>query len=320
MIVFGTLTVLYFYGLFSMEHYNEAEVLKDYSWWFIVTVSTVGYGDIYPTTTGGKRAAIVIIVFGVALMGLILGLIGEKVWRIMESFNNGLANLDVENHIQIMGYRGSETDKLIAEIQGDESTKNTIIVVCSDHLESNPFNHSNIKFIKGELSSEDVLTRSCAKYAQKMIIHGKKDDQSVLTALSFRHINTEAQMIVYLNNEDHKNKILKLESKYKDYNQVILPVFVNLMVQEMQDPGSSKVLQGLMSNLDQDTLFKVNVPVDLNITFLDLLFKLKQKYNITALAVENGIIALNPDNDLNIIKGMSIFYVGQTRLNSINLD
>lgn len=320
MVVFGTLAILYFYGLFSMEYFGETKVLDKYTWWFMATVTTVGYGDVYPETSGGRNTAMVIMAIGIALMGLILGLIGEKVWRIMEKFNNGLGSLDVENHIQIMGYRGAETDKLIMEIQGEESTKNSIIVLCSNHLDSNPFNSSNIKYIKGELSSEDVLKRSCAKNAQKMIIHGESDDHSVMAALSFRQINIKAQMIVHLNSEDHKNMVLGLPCSHKDYNQVILPAFVNLMVQEIQDPGSSTVLQGIMSNLEHDTLFKVDIPVDLNVNFLDLLYKLKKKYNVITLAAENGDITINPDDDLQITKGMSIFYVGKVRLHSISLD
>lgn len=47
----------------------------DALWWALVTISTVGYGDHYPVTDGGKVLASVLIVCGVGLFGMISGLI-----------------------------------------------------------------------------------------------------------------------------------------------------------------------------------------------------------------------------------------------------
>lgn len=56
-------------------HYMEAGVnpnvhgLWDCLWWTIVTITTVGYGDIYPVTTGGRVLAIFLMLGGIATMG-----------------------------------------------------------------------------------------------------------------------------------------------------------------------------------------------------------------------------------------------------------
>jgi voltage-gated potassium channel len=42
-------------------------------WWGIVTVTTVGYGDIVPTTTTGRWVAVVIMVTGIAVLGVLAG-------------------------------------------------------------------------------------------------------------------------------------------------------------------------------------------------------------------------------------------------------
>lgn len=45
--------------------------LPDALWWAITTVTTVGYGDRFPTTAGGRAVGAVLMVLGVALFGFI---------------------------------------------------------------------------------------------------------------------------------------------------------------------------------------------------------------------------------------------------------
>lgn len=42
-------------------------------WWSAVTITTVGYGDHYPATTGGKLAALALMIGGIGLIGFVTG-------------------------------------------------------------------------------------------------------------------------------------------------------------------------------------------------------------------------------------------------------
>jgi voltage-gated potassium channel len=44
-------------------------------WWSVVTLTTVGYGDIYPVTTMGKVIAGIISVLGIGMVALPAGII-----------------------------------------------------------------------------------------------------------------------------------------------------------------------------------------------------------------------------------------------------
>lgn len=43
--------------------------LGDALWWAVCTVTTVGYGDFYPVTTGGRLLAVVLMIIGIAVLG-----------------------------------------------------------------------------------------------------------------------------------------------------------------------------------------------------------------------------------------------------------
>lgn len=45
--------------------------LGDALWWAIVTVTTVGYGDRYPVTAGGRGVAVVLMLVGIGLIGIL---------------------------------------------------------------------------------------------------------------------------------------------------------------------------------------------------------------------------------------------------------
>jgi voltage-gated potassium channel len=56
----------------------EAKItnIEDAFWWAIVTVTTVGYGDVYPVTPGGKLVASMLMVIGIAILGVLISTLG----------------------------------------------------------------------------------------------------------------------------------------------------------------------------------------------------------------------------------------------------
>lgn len=47
---------------------------EDALWWSMTTITTVGYGDRYPVTTGGRLVAVALMVLGVGLFGALSGM------------------------------------------------------------------------------------------------------------------------------------------------------------------------------------------------------------------------------------------------------
>lgn len=64
---------------YQAEKASNADIsgFFDALWWAVVTATSVGYGDIYPTTFEGRIIAMVLMIFGLALLGTIVGLVSN---------------------------------------------------------------------------------------------------------------------------------------------------------------------------------------------------------------------------------------------------
>ncbi len=52
--------------------------LGDAFWWAVVTVTTVGYGDVYPVTFEGRVIATVVMIVGIAILGMLISTLGAQ--------------------------------------------------------------------------------------------------------------------------------------------------------------------------------------------------------------------------------------------------
>ncbi len=55
--------------------FAENMSFPDALWWSIVTCTTVGYGDISPATSIGRVVAVILMIFGIGLIGMLTGAI-----------------------------------------------------------------------------------------------------------------------------------------------------------------------------------------------------------------------------------------------------
>lgn len=65
-------------GIYHFEHQAQPDVFKSVPhalWWAVATLSTVGYGDIYPITAGGKIFTAIVLLVGLAVIAVPTGLI-----------------------------------------------------------------------------------------------------------------------------------------------------------------------------------------------------------------------------------------------------
>lgn len=68
-------------GIYHFEHAAQPEVFSsifDCLWWAVATLTTVGYGDIYPITVGGRLFTFIILILGLGLVAVPTGIVASS--------------------------------------------------------------------------------------------------------------------------------------------------------------------------------------------------------------------------------------------------
>ena len=74
-------------GIYSFENEAQPEIFKSVfhsGWWSIVTLTTVGYGDVYPITLGGKVFTFFVLMIGIGVVAVPAGLVGTALSKARE--------------------------------------------------------------------------------------------------------------------------------------------------------------------------------------------------------------------------------------------
>jgi voltage-gated potassium channel len=78
-------------GIYYFENAAQPEIFTSVihsGWWAVVTLTTVGYGDVYPITVGGKIFTFFILIIGVGIVTIPAGLVASALSKAREIENN----------------------------------------------------------------------------------------------------------------------------------------------------------------------------------------------------------------------------------------
>jgi len=319
------LLVLFGIGWILMSVFEPAgsEIVSPevYWWWFLVTTTTVGYGDYAPVSAGGRLVATIIMVSGIGAIGIVITQMTSLGAALRRRMMEGTLQLKQKDHIVILGYHPRKTESLVREILAEKNRRECSVVLCfkPESAQENPM-PEEVFGVRGKLTSPEVLERSCAGSAARIVADGDDDNETLIIALAVCEINRSAHIVAALHNlQDSREHLKKLGRGIECVPQEL----TTMIAQAVLDPGITLLYNKFLSNIEGHAGFRLNIPEDAGQwSYGDLLTHFKRHYDATLMAAtrshdfESEIVE-NPPWTHRVRGGMSLYYIAPSRLTDV---
>ena len=176
----------------------------------IITISTVGYGEVHKLDEVGQLFTVGLILIGfvaVAFAGrAVVESVLERVWDV--SFKISIMKTKISkmnNHYIVCGYGrvGSGAVESLSQAKAD------FVIIDPNHEKCLELQKHNIKYVEGDASHEDVLIEAGIKNAKGLISLLSNDPDNLFLVLTARELNPSLLIISRAEELSSESKILR---------------------------------------------------------------------------------------------------------------
>ena len=279
----------------------------------VITIATVGYGEVEPLSETGRVLTIGLIVVGVgigawAASNLVEVALGQTVWTSMRRRRMRQSLEDLRDHYVVCGH-----GRLGMRIVRDLAARGeSYVVIDVDERLEEPFLSARVPHIIGDATQDDVLKAAHVERARGLVAALDSDASNVMAVLTAREMNPRLLIVSRANAEQSESKLRRAGA-----NRVVTP----------DDIGGHRLALALLRPAVHDLFneifsFGMNISVDVGqITIpADSPFAgqtvagcdLRRVRNVSILAVRDrdGEFVLNPDAQRVIEAGETMIVIG----------
>ena len=173
--------------------------LDDALWWSTVTLGTIGYGDHYPVSLGGRLTAGAFIMTTMVFIAIVLSGIQSAVMDYNRLRWLGMTGTNLKNHVIVCGW-SSISKVAIPELL---AAGRQVAVICEDQNEISLIKElcdddRQLFITVGDPTGLPALKRVNHLEAHTLIIATPKDTTNLISSLNVRLHNPELRIIVYV--------------------------------------------------------------------------------------------------------------------------
>jgi voltage-gated potassium channel len=292
LIVFGAASI------FLADRYYEtkgARGLFDAVYWAVVTLGTVGYGDIVPHSVAGKIFTIIIILSGSVILSVITATIASIFIEKKIKEGKGLEQLNEKGHIIICGWN-ENGEKVIDGLinQGKSSVQRVVLVseLDRDEVQSIQYRYKDLRFVRGNFVKEDVLSRANLQAAASAVILAdmsgghtleNADERTVFGCMAVKAMSSKIRLCAELIDEENREHL-----KRTGVDEIIVrgETAGFLLATSAISPGVTDAIRLLVNNKDTNKIWRIKVPQRyIDGPFREIASYLRTRYGALTLAV-----------------------------------
>ena len=291
-------------------HNPNINTIFDALYWSLVTISTVGYGDISPVSDFGRVISMVIILFGIAMLSfatsVIVSAFSEKLNELKEERVVEEVNKNSEFYI-ICGY--GQMTKMFFRLAKKEMKNYIILDKDSDRVAEAI--QGGYKAIKDDASRHDTLERFRTANSKVTILCMSHDDvENIYITLNAKSISRDIKVIARAGSVD---MIKKYERAGADH--ILLPneVASRMMMSAILRPRVYEAIHGILTGDEKALLDEIDISRHSKLIgrkVKDIDFRGFRLLFIGINKGDSGEFIFNPDREVELRMGDTLLVMG----------
>lgn len=286
----------------------------NYWWWYVVTAFTVGYGDLFPESPGGRLAALGVMATTIGIAAALINEVIERTAERKSKRTKGLAAVRRHDHIVIVGHVPDRTIRLVEEFEAVDVP--VVICAVAGHITEHPFpSREGVDFVRGSLVDDSVFERASVGTARAIIVDtiDGDDDKAALRALVLNRRYPDRHIVVAVND---LVRITPLLAEFGTNFECVDWYDYRLLADAAHDPGISRFYSDIRTNTTSTGTFSLLLPEEAAAyTVGDILVPLKERFNASVCALgDRTEFVNNPALAIALTPGMTLYYIADERL------
>lgn len=279
----------------------------------VMTVTTVGYGDVHPKSSLGQAFATVFMLFSVGTVGFLLSTAIQALVQseIVASYGQRRRTREINklrNHFIICG-AGRVGSRIIRELQRREEP---FIVIEREQRQVASLIEEDILVLVRDATLEETLRDAGVEHARALAACLPDDADNVYVVLTARDLNNKLHIVARAVEEQAEPKLIRAGA-----NRVIAPVIIGgqRMVQALIKPAVSDFIDSIAAeDLDLDFEEVVIAPESSYVGHKLKFTNIRAELDVVIIAVRrnsNGEMIFNPSGDAHLEAGDLLVAIGR---------
>jgi voltage-gated potassium channel len=278
LVAFGTA------GYMTIEQFP----LIDAVYMTVITLSTVGFGEIHPLSPSGRVFTITLILVGAGFVAYHLAYFSQLLLdgNLMEIYRRRRLSKTIQRldqHYILCGF-----GQMGQIIQEELSRSNIpLVVIEKDPTLAQRIQEKGLPFLLGDATEEDNLVNAGAARARGVISVVARDTDNVFIVLTSRDLNKELQILARASTPGSEKRLLKAGA-----DRVVSPYAsgATRIVQNILRPTVTDFLELALSGEGMElSMEEISIPKEAELVGKDLMGSgIRSGYNLIIVAIKRG--------------------------------